>query len=48
MHYIQGLCQSGLSTAIYALLIVVYAAMVVQGTWTVVQVTAANNSIFRL
>jgi hypothetical protein len=42
IHYIQGLCQSRLGTADYALLIVAEATRVLLDTWKVVHMTAAK------
>jgi hypothetical protein len=42
VQYLQGLCQSRLSTAYYALFLVAFATTAVLDTWTVVCLTAAT------
>jgi hypothetical protein len=42
VQYLQGLCQSGLSTADYALLLAAFATTAVLDTCTVVCLTAAK------
>jgi hypothetical protein len=43
IQYLQGFCQSGLSTADYALLLVAFATTAVLDTWTVVCLTNSTN-----